>query len=342
MTLGFGVLGWLSGSGNVSFRLRRAQRDAQKGVEDMNYKTVLKRAQRESVILFDTEEGNERAWMVPQLSLILDLLNYWAFTENLADIRYAAPHPDGAAKALEILEDPVYANRVLEAKIAEDEKDFTVSRMVTQICGKILQRMTKDSERDEGARGMITLGRTGISGWDWLELNNKLAWSVPRRRTVQREHKLLQPDLNPSWMPLAQVIPIFMGQCEGELMAPIRASEEVCRRWYPMPGGLDNCFLVANVRCMSNLADYLGTGNDRDVCWSLPISIDKHVVWHFTDRSLFQPCRACMAAGNNPPACPKQPQSLVDLRNKLRRPRASGEQTLVSAPLNGAIVFGLR
>jgi len=238
VTLGFGVLGWLSGSGNVSFRLRRAQRDAQKGVEDMNYKTVLKRAQREPVILFDTEEGNERAWMVPQLSLILDLLNYWAFTENLADIRYAAPHPDGAAKALEILEDPVYANRVLEAKIAEDEKDFTVSRMVTQIYGKILQRMTKDSESDESARGMITLGRTGISGWDWLELNDKLAWSVPRRRTVQREHKLLQPDLNPSWMPLAQVIPIFMGQCEGELMAPIRASEEVCRRWYPMPGGL--------------------------------------------------------------------------------------------------------
>lgn len=318
----------MTGQFAAAFKARKGLRDAQASEKEMSYTDVLDRTEVEPVILFETEEGNERAWMVPQLCVILDLFNFWASRKGLDDIRYARRGPNGGAEARAILADPEYANRVAIPKILHSESDILIGDVVKQIYGRMRKRMAANAESDEGARGTIRLGRAGIVGWDWLELTN-LAWTITRRREARPARQIL-PNIKPCWMPLTKIVPIFFGQHMGELITPARPSE-VCRHWHPIPGGFENNYLAASVRCITSLAAYYG----HDRCWFLP----ENLVWYYKDESVFRPCVGCIT---DPKICVKRPQALVPAANRLHRKRLGQNSALPQVSDDGAVVFAMK
>jgi hypothetical protein len=331
-SLGFSLLGRATASLTASFKPRKGLIDAQKEAKDMSYFEVLARTETEPVILFETEGGNERAWMVPQLSLILDLLNFWIFRTGEEEIKkkvkYAKLDSDGGAQAKEVLQDRNYVNEIVIKHILEGEPDIRIGDMVKQIYGQILKRTTKDAESDEGARGTRSIGRTGIRGWDLLELTY-LGGSVARRRDVQPTAHGLRSGTMPCWMPLAKMIPVLFGQHMGELMTP-KQTDQVCRHWYPLPGGFERNYLAASIKCLGKVATYYG----NEVCWELVDNLG----WDFKDQSIFQPCVRCM---EDPKACTKDPQRLVKRTNKLQKNSPPGVNLPpFSVPQDGAIIFG--
>jgi hypothetical protein len=172
VSLGFSALGFVTGQFAAAFKPRKALRDAYALEKDMSYTEVLDRTKVKPVILFKTEEGNERAWMVPQLCVILDLFNFWASRKGLENIRYTKPGANGGAEARAILADPEYANRVAIPKILQTESDILIGDVVKQIYSRMQKRMANNAKSDEGAKGALKLGRAGIVSWDLLELTD--------------------------------------------------------------------------------------------------------------------------------------------------------------------------
>lgn len=236
-TSGLNILGRATTSLTASFKPRKGLIDAHKEAKDMSYFEILARTEAEPLILFETEKGNEQAWMVPQLSVILDLLNLWIFHEGEEEVKgkveYAKLDPDGGAQAKEVLQNRDYANKILIKRTLNSEADICIGDMVKQIYGQILMRATKDAESKEGARGTWSMGRTGIRGWDCLELTY-LGGSIARRRVFHPTAHKLFPITTPCWMPLTKVIPVLFGQHMGELITP-KQTDQVCRHWYPLP-----------------------------------------------------------------------------------------------------------
>jgi hypothetical protein len=81
VTAAMGILGWIISGLAFSFRPRKGMKDTREKKLKRMYSSVLELAEKQAVIVFDTGNGQQRAWMVPQLSVILDLYNYWAYTK---------------------------------------------------------------------------------------------------------------------------------------------------------------------------------------------------------------------------------------------------------------------
>ena len=270
MGSGFNILGFFTGNITATIKTRNGLNRAKEDAKDLSYIQVPNTAEKEPVILYDTESGNERAWMVSELSLILELFNVWAFQNEIPDIKYAEPGPNGGAEARVVLADDQYAKRVVVKKYLDSESDKQIRDIIKGIYGRIQQSMKEDAGSDTGGRGVICLGRTGIIGWDWLDLTD-LSWTMSYRREVGR-HKgqqqrrrgrnlrnttrtsgSLSINNQPCWMPFTQVVPVFFGQRMGELIMPARQAE-VCGLWHPIPGGVENQYLAASIHCLRNLA----------------------------------------------------------------------------------------
>ena len=336
--MGFGSVG-----GSVAFKTRNGLRRAREPAKELNYLEILRIAEKEPVILFDTEPGKERAWMVPQISVILELFNMWAEAEGVKDIHYAKPCADGAAAARAVLGDLEYARRVVAEKVVDSDSVRQVGDVIKGIYGRIQQCMKLNAESDAGAPGTKRLGSTGLIGWDWLELAG-LSWTITHRREVlsapgsykklrQQQRRPIFKDIfgndrftKPCWLPFTDVVPVFFGAGLGELMVPAR-TEEVCQQWSPLPGGLQMLYLAASMHCLQSLASYSG----QREAWSF----FDDLVWDYKDCSVFEPCKVCL---ENPSACRKQPQLLKRVRSAILKKHLAANLTpLVEA--DGAVVF---
>ncbi|KAF9770244.1 hypothetical protein IL306_012245 [Fusarium sp. DS 682] len=132
---------------------------------------VLRNSQNMPVIIYDTQSNKERAWMVSQLSMILELFNIWAQQEGLRGVQYAAASADGGAAAFNVLANRSYSERIAIEKMAdEDPSDIKISGIIKRLYGRIQKTRSINANSDEGARGTLSLGRCTIKGWDWLEL----------------------------------------------------------------------------------------------------------------------------------------------------------------------------
>jgi hypothetical protein len=168
----------------------------------------------------------------------------------------------------------------------------------------MVRRSLKNSGSGEGAKGTIQLGRSGIVGWDWLELTYDEAHENVERREISGFPK-------PCWMPFANLVPVFFGQNMGYLIAPVPGPEnQLCRHWDPIPGGFNNIYLVASTACIKELARY--DGHDE------PWFYGSNLVWKYTDQTIFRPCLdACI---DDPKQCHKKPQVLEFKKgNTLKR-----------------------
>ncbi|KAK1758867.1 serine/threonine protein kinase [Echria macrotheca] len=320
-TLGVNFLGFANMGTSTAFKTRNGLRRAKEPAKELNYLEILRVAESEPVILFDTEPGNERAWMVPQISLILELFNIWAETAGIEDIHYAKASADGGAEARAILADLDYARRVVGKKALESDAERQVGDVIKGIYGRIQQCMKINAESDIGARGTKRLGSTGVVGWDWLELTD-LSWTITYRREV-----LSTPNsfAKPCWLPFTQVVPVFFGTGLGELMVPARKAE-VCRNWSPLPGGLQMLYLAASMHCIENLARYSGH--------SVPWYFFGDLEWEYRDHGVFETCDTCL---RDPRACRKQPQMLKKVKGVILKRHVAAISPSVEC--DGAVVF---
>ncbi|KAF5534814.1 serine threonine kinase [Fusarium phyllophilum] len=197
--------------------------------KDLAYKQVLRISQNMPVIIYDTQSQNERAWMVSQLSMILELFNIWAEREGLQGIQYATASADGGAAAFNVLANRSYSERVAIEKMAdEDPSDIKISGIIKRIYGRIQKTRSINANSDEDARGTLSLGRRTIKGWDWLELVEGLERAVSQRRQVLASRMF---DSTPCWLPFTDSIPVFFAHEVGDLIVPEHQSFKAYYAW---------------------------------------------------------------------------------------------------------------
>ncbi len=287
VTAGIGVLGFGTAQATGTLKYRKGLADAMSLAQDITYQEILNYAENDPVIIFETEPGNERAWLVPRLSVILDLLNYWAGQNRDTDaaILYALALPDGGRASKEVLREREYAKTVL-IRPTLDDTGVRVGEIVKRLYGQMQRREEACAKSERGAQGTAEFGRYSLLGWDLRELVEPPV--VVRRRWINPHVTDVSPNIavTPCWLPLTRVIPVYFGQGLGELITPVRP-DDVCELWRPIPGGFLNNFLVASVRCI--VATSKRSGYD-DCC-----VIFDDLVWDYTDESVFAKCGRCVA-----------------------------------------------
>jgi hypothetical protein len=305
-----------------TFKFRAGLKVAREEAKEKEYIEVLDDAEKELAILFETSPGQERAWMVPQLSLILELFNFWAFKRGLQDIHYARPGPNDGSGARSVLEDEEYINRPAIKKMIPSDKGLCIGDIIKRIHNRIERRTVENSTARDGSKGTIKLGNSGIVGWDWLELAG--APSLSDRRGIPNFPE-------PCWMPFTQNlnIPFFMGQNLGQIITPV-TPDELCGQWYPIPGGTENSYLVASIASIQKLAKDSG----HKGVWFFR---DKFV-WDVQGEFLFEPCVECIG---EPRRCCKKPQIVHKRENKLVKKNlpAVFVRTIPEIKDKGAVVF---
>jgi hypothetical protein len=341
-TIGVGVnmAGFVNANSTAAWKTRKGLRIGKEEAEKLDYETVLDTTQNEQVILYDTESQNERAWMVSELSLILELFNIWAFAKGIQDIRYANPISDGGAAARAVLdpENNDYFQRVVVQARLDSEKDQKVGDIIKRIYAQIQRRREEDTDSDATARGVRRLGSTGIIGWDWLDLTDLSSTTSYRREfgygVREQRRRLLRnpwnrsprPGNHPSWALFTEFVPVFFCQSVGEIITPANPNQ-LCRNWYPIPGGVQTHYLAASVCCLEELSKKAG---HRRQPWLYFHNLE----WQYRGQNLFQPCDACI---EKPKRCVKEAQVLGERKNAIGRLK----QTAIHIGLrsNGAIVM---
>ena len=294
----------------------------------LKYAHLLDSAETQSVILFDTEEGNERAWLVPQLSVMLDLVNHWASKlDPQPHIQFAETMADGASASKTVLKNPIYANSVFRKSILQDEGDDRVADLVKAIYMQMSLRAELDAASERGARGTKELSRQKLLGWDLLELSQPKMVSNQRKIDIRRTHLDHDLRVTPSWLPLAKQVPVYFGRRLGELIVPVEPAR-VCDAWFPLPGGFYHNYLAASVTCLSQISKAHGFEDFRLLSVDLAWNYGYNKNWPFQD---------CKEQKHD---CAKAPQQLVKSTDmKIRPTKLKPSSTLSEIPDEGAVVF---
>lgn len=133
----------------------------------------------QATILFDC--GSRKvAWLVSQLSVILDLVCCYVHRQEWISLPiHATLQADGGPAAAEVLRNVVVYSHKLD-KRCEGGSDYTVHYIVKDIyCAMIKRRQLQ--ELPSGAR---TLPWKHLKGWDLLELVESPGQSIRRQITV--------------------------------------------------------------------------------------------------------------------------------------------------------------
>ncbi|KAG9503283.1 hypothetical protein J7337_006126 [Fusarium musae] len=210
--------GGAKAEGSIGFKMRNGLKRDVEEKKELSYKQVLRISQNKPVIIYDTQRQNERAWMVSELSMILELFNIWAQQEGLRGIQYATASADGGAAAFNVLANRSYSERTAIEKMAdEDPSDIKISGIIKRLYGRIHKTRSINTSSDEGAPGTLSLGRSTIKGWDWLELVDGFERSTSQRRQVYASRIF---GSQPCWLPFTKFIPVFFAHEVGDLIVP--------------------------------------------------------------------------------------------------------------------------
>jgi hypothetical protein len=237
----------------------RATVDPQK----RRYDDIIKKTKDQAAILYDC--GHRRgAWLVPQLSVIFDLVCYRMFKEQWGrPPKYSCAQANGGAAAAEVLKDPlVYLHKL--SPILEDNSDFRIMDLVKEIYEAMLKRRIL---HESPAGGSWMLHRERLLGWDLLEIADSPDQSFRREIEVHQTTSRAIAQY-PSWLPLAQHIPVYVGCDLGDI---ITAGQQ------PLPmrrlKHREKC-LIANLCALQSLL------RKRDECSDF--HFDCGLVWEFS------------------------------------------------------------
>jgi len=330
----------LAGVGNVSATGTITQRNGLRGARpDMTvlYDDVLKYSPDRPMILFDTERTNERGWMVSQLSVILDLVNYWIWDENTNHNQTnqaiqpvtADLSSDGGAAARNALQVRPNANRVLR-QLLHDDTDDCVKHQVLRIYAQISCREELAALYPRGLPPFSVANERPerLLGWDLLDILDPLQPITRLKMDLHKTSVSKALSVSPSWLALTHHIPVLFYQGLGQVIQPAYANI-ACDKWDPIPGGFLTNYLTVS---MASLA-----------AWSKPKAAPdcykpgNGLYWDLTDETVFQDCRESCLKGRK--ECSKQDQVLRTAKDGYTY--SVNEIAFQRAWLNGAVVFGM-
>ena len=211
-----------SGSG-VSFPFKLIRRKGQNAAPSAlpTYDQITSQTVDSPIVLFDTTPTHEAAWLVSQLSVILDLVLFQVHREGGRDGKniddktrqslHAIPHWNGGLAAQAVLDDHGRANTVLKLS-ADDGKPLAIKHLVIDI----FTAMNVRSQVDQQHPSCSTLSTPPLLGWDLVQLTNaigtakRLQFDV--RRSVSGSHSV------PTWLPLTRELPVYFCDGLGDIM----------------------------------------------------------------------------------------------------------------------------
>jgi len=209
--------------------------------EKRRYDQILGSTERQAVILFDCG-ADAAAWLVSQLSVILDLICYRIHKNGWRALpRHATPQADGGAAAAAVLRDPnVYGMELSE--LFENNAKLNVLQLVKEMYCAMSQRQIL---QELPTPATLRFHHERLYGWDLLELADPPASSFRREIVVHRTSSRVIAQ-SPSWLPLARHIPVYIGQDLGKVVTTEHGS---------LLHNIQNKekYLMANVRAMRSL-----------------------------------------------------------------------------------------
>jgi len=323
---GITIQAGFSGSGlSLPFKfIRRKGQNATPSAKP-TYDQIVHHTVREPVIVCETAHDKGTAWLVPKLSLILDLALFKAeerewlkeLDEDSKKALFAKPHWDGGSAAKEVLDNYERANTAL-AFSPDNGQPIAVKDLIKEIFAAVTIR-TQVDQLHPSHQHRLSVSAT-LVGWDLLELTNPLASS-----------SRLQLDLNggdrnnstPTWLHFANHIPVFFCDNLGQIM---ESTLPLC------PASQhDKKYLIANVHVLSGLMTSCKT------CKGYHVGTNKKWIWRFPQHGCFSPCdhEPGQTRSRDGSCFQERMQVMLSEDHKCAKFEVTG-----MVPEKGAVVFG--
>lgn len=321
---GITLQGGFAGSG-IALPFRFARRKGQQiaPTAKATYEQIVDQTVEKPVILFDTACDLETAWLVSQLSVILDLAllqasrkkSWQGLRDEVRADLHAKPHWDGGRAAASVLENYETANTALYQSV-EDDKPFAIKDLVTQIFAAMSCRTQID--RQHPSKSIIST--PPLLGWDLLDLTNVVGFID---RLQVDFHKKFAFDSIPTWLPLAQELPVYFCDNLGTVMESKASSCVSLQR--------GKKYLVAS---MSSLRSKL---KNCARCSDWHINVKGNLVWKVSGNRAFSYCNDDRRGESEArPQFEEVVQQMVPADHKYGSPRFN--QNVM--PSMGAFIFG--
>lgn len=233
-----------------------------------NYDQIVQYTADKPLILFDTARQQETAWLVSQLSVILDIAllksqrhGWWqALDQTARAALHARPHWNGGLAAQEVLDNYERANTILRFS-ADDGTVLAIKDLIKEIYAA----MTVRTQLDQLYPSMATLSTPPLIGWDLLELTDPILQS---KRLSVDVHKSGGNNSTPTWLHLAREVPVLF--CDG-LGSIMTSRVPVCSVFQ-----CNQKYLVASLHALRSKMTHCSScrgyhiGNDRQWVWQAP------------------------------------------------------------------------
>lgn len=309
-TTGFPGMGFWSFHLNMEFVLPKGLIST---MEPGEYLDMLELAKDTPLIIYDNAEKKRRAWLVPQLGVVLHMAHIWAHdkTDLLHPIPSAASHWDAGEAAINVIRK--HSKVPLREGLTED-KEYRLRDLI----GRMLTSFDKVAEVEALARlepgRTVKLGGSKLYGWELLDI-------VAGRKILFRK----QVEISEDWMVLGANTIVLLCQNFGDIIQP-SPHLRLCPTAKNLYQGQYQ--LTATIKCLQRLAEER-CGSKDSAC----LRVANQAYWLAPSNGIFKDCaHGIDSTHGKPTKCAKIPQQI--LRNYVD-PKAYRV-----LPIEGAVTFG--
>ena len=312
VTTGFPGMGIWSAQVNMEFVIPKGLISIE---EPGWYLDMLDLAKDTPLIVYDNANTAKRAWLVPQLSVVLHMAHIWACnkTDLLRPIPTAVPHWDSSEAALGVLKR--HSKDELRDGL-EVDKIYCLRDLI----GRLLMTLHNLAETEALAKRepsrTIKLGGSKLYGWELLDV-------VRGKKSIFRK----QIDISQDWMVLGEESVVLFCQNFGDVIKPA-PNIRLCPKARSVHQGQNQ--LTATIKCLQRLSEER-CGLKDSAC----LRIANQAYWLSPGDELFKDCTH--GTGNShtkATKCEKLPQQI--LRGYVN------PITHETPPIEGAVTFGKR
>lgn len=251
----------------------------------------IRNAKQALTLIYDV--GTKRAWLVPELSVVLHMILVWASYQDQAEdvldkMPYAMPHHHGGEAAYEAIKSAMGSE--LPAHIQTDEVN-TFSHLLVEF----FARITYIKDQQIGAKSRET---KDLIGYEFKEICEFQEHIASKRATIDTTKSAGWPKLIASRPDIAVLF------CSG-LVDPIQPTPkepDCCLTWSEIPK--EQYFLTASMPCVRQLSQQCGGGDSLKVYNDLYCVPGNATSWSIRNlcREGHSPCyQSLLEMSNQPP-----------------------------------------
>ncbi len=312
ITTGFPGLGIWSAQVNMEFLLPKGLIST---VEPGWYLDMLDLAKDTPLIVYDNAKTGKRAWLVPQLSVVLHMAHVWACnkTDLLRPIPTAVPHWDSGEAALDVLKR--HSKDELRDAL-EGNKMYCLRDLISRLLTTLHKLSESEAQTKLEPSRTIKFGSSKLYGWEFLDV-------VRGKKTIFRK----QVDISQDWMVLGEESVVLFCQNFGDAIKPA-PNVRLCPMAQSVHQGQNQ--LTATIKCLQRLSEER-CGSKDGAC----LRIANQAYWLSPGEGLFKDCTH--GTGNSDTKatkCEKVPQQIL---KSYVNPKSHA-----TPPIEGAVIFGKR